>query len=522
MGTVDYMSPEQALDVRQADQRSDIYSLGVTLWFLLTGQPLFHADTAMKKLMAHQQEPIPALSKQRDDVPPQLDAIFARMVAKTPAARYQSMGNVIAALEVYQPSLAAAQPIDTGDSQLNQFLQGVSVPARSGKLPVSRSATATVVTLDPATDLATVPPMSMPTMVAGPPSVLAARRENSPPARVRKAPWLWLGGGACTVALLLLLLALAFRVGRQPPGNTVPQPNSRVAKSAVTAKADALTPAEPVREFVVAFHGGKNDYATTYNETIAHAEDLDAFTIEAWTRPDPDSKVGIVLGVGRLYFGTRQRVTKDASLDAYNAGFHRADGSYVGFVTSNSVPPKDWFSHYAFVCDAHGAMAFADGNLLRRWEWPHQGLTWEVIRKEIGPLTMTLGTAEHVGSATRKYSGQIREVRVSKVSRYNSNFTPERRFEPDADTLALYHCDEGNGQTLNDASGHGHSLVIVDGTWEPYTPLIDHSVGDSTPHEPATSGNGFVLEFDGVDDYATTQAYFLPEVTQLTWETWVK
>src|SRR4029450_2877970 len=52
------------------------------------------------------------------------------------------------------------------------------------------------------------------------------------------------------------------------------------------------------------------------------------------------------------------------------------------------------------------------------------------------------------------------DVLVSKTARYEENFTPQRRFEPDADTLALYHCDEGSGEALTDASGNGNHASI--------------------------------------------------------------
>ena len=98
MGTVDYMAPEQALNAKTVDHRADIYSLGCTLFFLLTGKAMSPDGTLTQKLLWHQREPIPPLASVTSETPERLDAIFQRMVAKRPEERHGSMDEVLADL----------------------------------------------------------------------------------------------------------------------------------------------------------------------------------------------------------------------------------------------------------------------------------------------------------------------------------------------------------------------------------------------------------------------------------------
>jgi anti-sigma factor ChrR (cupin superfamily)/predicted Ser/Thr protein kinase len=131
MGTPEYVAPEQASDASKADTRSDIYSLGCTLFFLLTGRPPFVEDTAVKLVLAHIEKEPPPLHELRADVPADLSAVVGRMLAKDPTQRYQSPIEAARALAPFckagaksgpQPVVAPAQP-------------GVSAPGRGTVLP---------------------------------------------------------------------------------------------------------------------------------------------------------------------------------------------------------------------------------------------------------------------------------------------------------------------------------------------------------------------------------------------------
>lgn len=98
LGTIDFMSPEQAEDARKADVPSDIYSLGCTLFYLLSGHSPYERENWFDTLVAHQSEPVPSLNQYRSDVPVGLQQIIERMLAKVPGDRFASMNEVIQAL----------------------------------------------------------------------------------------------------------------------------------------------------------------------------------------------------------------------------------------------------------------------------------------------------------------------------------------------------------------------------------------------------------------------------------------
>ncbi|HVK14068.1 MAG TPA: family 16 glycoside hydrolase [Gemmataceae bacterium] len=110
MGTPDYVAPEQISDAARADIRADIYSLGCTLYFLLTGRPPFAGSGLYEILKAHHDTEATPVHELRPDVPPALSAVVAKMMTKAPANRYQTPAEVAVALH----ALAQGEPVPPG------------------------------------------------------------------------------------------------------------------------------------------------------------------------------------------------------------------------------------------------------------------------------------------------------------------------------------------------------------------------------------------------------------------------
>lgn len=183
-GTADYIAPEQAMN-KAIDERSDIYSLGATLFSLVTGHPPFKGSTA-QKLMQHQIADPPSLFKLRGVIPQALSDVVAKMMAKKPAERYQSASEVIDALGPWLPAPT------TGNI--------VQDPFSTQDMRVSRSTT---------------------TLGGAPPTTI----EKSVPAPVSgglQPKHLALIGGGAAALLVILILGTWAILGGSSPAHTNP------------------------------------------------------------------------------------------------------------------------------------------------------------------------------------------------------------------------------------------------------------------------------------------------------------
>jgi serine/threonine protein kinase/WD40 repeat protein len=142
MGTPDYIAPEQALQSHTVDIRGDIYSLGCTFYFLLTGRVPFAGGSLTEKLLKHQMSEPRALEEVRPDAPPGVAQVVRRMMAKKPADRYQTPAELATALALgFRPVKAPAGEVDRTIAVGRQAVPVVEASADTLNTPFGSLAT---------------------------------------------------------------------------------------------------------------------------------------------------------------------------------------------------------------------------------------------------------------------------------------------------------------------------------------------------------------------------------------------
>ncbi len=234
MGTAQYLSPEQAQG-RPVTEASDLYSIGVVLFEMLTGKAPFDGDSAVAVALQHVNQPAPSPRETVPALPPELEAVVLKALAKDPAQRYNDADSFIKDLEVVEARLRQG-PVDVESTAVFAPMAATTAPTALAPVPAATAGTAA----PPPADVEPPPPPAIAEPPAEPPD--ASRRR-----------WLMVAllGGLAVLALLAFLLFGSADKATVPPvvGQTLDQARQRVDRAGLDVEVKRRTDQAP-RDFV--------------------------------------------------------------------------------------------------------------------------------------------------------------------------------------------------------------------------------------------------------------------------------
>jgi len=525
MGTIDYMAPEQATDTHTVDIRADIYSLGATLYKLLTGVSPYQEsryDSAVKRILAIVNETPPSVQTRRSNLPPVLVSLVDRMMAKEKSARPATPEEVATALAPFADghniaALAAEGPEPDVDKSLEASLL-VSLQTH-------------------VSDVASTPDPSAETDVSPHSFTLESRRTPLPgialqrpdltiPQRktdaVRKGVSSWLfpaiagcGGIALLIAAIVFFLPTkdgSIRVEINDPSIKVSVKGTGIVFTGAGKQPVSLTPGEHILHVTRGDFKFDTDKLVLKNgeKVVVKAELIDGEIrlVTSEGLPLGSHSIAGPTAVKPPTPGAPPTRVKPAghpkAPGQYSLKFASADHGVVATSVSNpkSMTLEMWIKRDTAKCyvfgilqdiSLRGSVNYGGRALEYRWpnevistgsrseeanaKWTHIAAVrdWEKTecrfyvngkledKKPFAPEKLRNAKDGSLILALN-ISGSIGETRVSSIPRYEEEFVPAVGHKPDEHTLVLYKFEEGKGDVLKDSSGNENHGKIAAGT----------------------------------------------------------
>lgn len=460
MGTAAYMPPEQARDTRKADARSDLYSLGCTLFYLLTGRTAFTGTTQMDMILSHVNQPIPSLRQINAQIPLTVDRIFQRLVAKNPDDRFQSAEELIPAL---QSALEECRNPDDHRTLVEQ-LQAIRLDSRRPSLVGSIENT-----------VAAVSPSDFKfetTEAQTTAAVLPDRKSNTESGNGKRR---LLMAGAVGV-LVILLTAIFYSGGSDPGPSDMPliendggehkASGSRQLNDAAAANVKLSTQpqnnaANSADRTVLQFNGSSS-YAVASSLVPAAGA---SYTIEARIRPlsiRTSNPSNVVSWLGPDWMAIFVGLNGTLGLA------RRADDTSFVYSSTHVIQPGEW-SHVAALFDSARMRLFVNG---RETELSRQ--PFELPETQGGFFIGGVDRQRLPSSQNdRFFHGLVESVRVTSGARYSANFIPSMPLTSDEKTLAVFPLNrlENDPGTVSTDLSELHTLQLHDTEWVPASGL---------------------------------------------------
>ncbi len=552
VGTPSYMSPEQARG-ETVDARCDLWSLGVVLYRMGTGQQPFVGKDAVSTLMAVAMNKPAAPIQINSALPPELSELVMKLLEKDLDKRVKTAAEVVQSLQAIEKELirkkeakentvAIAVPIIPKPS-VDQYLFAVEAPSLVvGVKAAHETAPSLPIALPPLTGrkrgtlLAVALAAFFGLLILfgiyywqtnngvvrieiNDPEIKVSFDQDGPTITGADQKDIKLRAGEYglhvergdlkfdTNQFILkrgetVTVKIEWFKGIDGEGWQALLDNKLIGAIRVPKAREPIPPPVAAGPYALAFDG-KSSYVKV--PSFKYAGDT-PLTVESWAifeRPANDPAAEVLVGNPDAA-GFAIRKWKGASTYSFCLCLKgRAQGVYE-MAQEKEPLPRNRLVHVAGVYDGKAEVRFyVNGQLQNRA--PAKGV------HKPSPMVLTLGANPLANDAFfEHFLGRMQGVRLSKVARYDDNFTPAKRFEPDADTLALYQFDEGKGDVLKDSSGNNHHGQIVGAKW----------VKAEVPSAPPV----WSLDFDGnarvnlpalalnVDEPLTVEVWVTPRV----------